>query len=50
MSFCGKSVSTEVPAHHLTPGTILNSKYYVGRRSVRADLALPMSVVTLYLI
>ena len=28
--FCGKSVSTEVPAHHLTPGTILNSKYYVG--------------------
>ncbi len=28
--FCGKSVSSEVPAHHLTPGSILNNKFYVG--------------------
>lgn len=27
---CQKSQSTQVAAHHLVPGTILNHKYYVG--------------------
>ncbi|HHU53834.1 MAG TPA: protein kinase [Clostridiaceae bacterium] len=29
-SFCGKGVTNQVFAHHLTPGTVLNKKYYVG--------------------
>ncbi len=28
--FCGKNIETEVPAHHLKPGTILNGKFLVG--------------------
>lgn len=27
---CGKPTSTEIPAHHLLPGTILNGKFLVG--------------------
>lgn len=28
--FCGYRLDTEIPAHHLTPGTLLNNRFMVG--------------------